>query len=658
MAGKIIRTVAVRVRADVSDFEKNMQKTQKVMTGVANKMKSIGKTMSTTITLPIIAVATASTKMAMSHQNSMKQIENNLGSSSKAVNDWVNNNAKAFNMAKVDASQFAATYSNLLGGFLNDAQNADFTKALLQQSSVIANKTGRTVDDVMERIRSGLLGNTESIEDLGVNVNVALLQTTDAFKKIAGNKSWDKLSFQAQQQIRLFAILEQSINKYGTTIEQNATSKLQGNIAKMKDLGLTIGQKLLPFVVKLLDWGNKMLDWLTNLDPQVQNTIMVVAGLAAAAGPLLVVVGSLVGSFGALAPVVAAVTTPVGAVIAVVAALTAGMVVLYNKNSQFRDSVNTTWNNIQSVIQAVVSNIGKSFDNLGIDFDKVASKMINAVNNIMSRISLASTAIRQFTEGNWQEGLENWRRANNIFADVTHQGSSMRMHGGGGGSFGSAYSSGGKMYADLEKAKLAAKGTQQTALSTDWLNKAIDGLKDFGDSGTETYDKLKSSVDSFVDSLKNQTDAYMNFVGVFESANNSMAISGERWLNRLKGQLKATQTYQQSMAFLQGKAQSGVISNQLLSQLQSMGVGGAGQLQQLTKMSDSQLQQASGLYGQRLGISQDMAYNDVMRSRNADKAANQIIIQITGNTLVADDDAITDKMAAQIAKKLKAQGVV
>lgn len=644
MAGKVIRTVAVKVRADVSDFEKNFKKIQKVTTDVSNKMKSIGSGMTKAITAPMAAIATVTTKMAMSYQNSTKQIENNLKSSSKSVNDWVNNNARAFNMAKVDASQYAAVYSNLLSGFLSDNQNADFTKALLQQSSVIANKTGRTVDDVMERIRSGLLGNTESIEDLGVNVNVALLQTTDAFKKIAGNKSWDKLSFQAQQQIRLFAILEQSMKKYGTTIEQNATSKLQGNIAKMKDLGLAIGQKLLPFVVKLLDYGNRMLDWLNNLDPQMQNTILVVAGLAAAAGPLLIVAGSLVSSFAALAPVIAAIGGPVAIVIASITAITGAMVVLYNKNAEFQNSVNTVWSNVQSIVQTVAGNIKSILSNLGIDFDSVMQVMTSAVNNVMSRIALASTAIRQMTEGNIWEGLQNLGRANNWLVGLDPSTVNKNGHGGGGGSFGSPN---------------VAKGTQQSAaLSTDWLKKSMDGLKDFGSKGVETYDKLKSSVDSFVDSLRNQTDAYMNFVGVFESANRDMAISGERWLSRLKGQLKATQTYQSSMAFLQGKAQKGIISNQLLSQLQSMGPSGAAQLQQLTKMTDAQLRQASGLYGQRLGISQDMAYNDVMRSRNADKAANQIIIQITGNTLVADNDAITDKMAAQIAKKLKAQGVV
>ena len=77
---------------------------------------------------------------------------------------------------------------------------------LLKASSVIASATGRTMEDVMDRIRSGLLGNTEAIEDLGVNVNVALLESTDAFKKFAGDKSWNQLDFQTFQSFPFYML--------------------------------------------------------------------------------------------------------------------------------------------------------------------------------------------------------------------------------------------------------------------------------------------------------------------------------------------------------------------------------------------------------------------------------------------------------------------
>ena len=75
----------------------------------------------------------------------------------------------------------------------------------MRASAIIASKTGRTFDDVSSRIRSGMLGSTESIEDLGVYTQVSMLESTEAFKKFANGSSWAQLDFKLQQQIRLAA---------------------------------------------------------------------------------------------------------------------------------------------------------------------------------------------------------------------------------------------------------------------------------------------------------------------------------------------------------------------------------------------------------------------------------------------------------------------
>jgi hypothetical protein len=76
----------------------------------------------------------------------------------------------------------------------DQATNAELTNKYLNMTAVIASKTGRTVEDVQERIRSGLLGNTEAVEDLGVFVNVKTIEMTEAFQRIADGRSWEKLT--------------------------------------------------------------------------------------------------------------------------------------------------------------------------------------------------------------------------------------------------------------------------------------------------------------------------------------------------------------------------------------------------------------------------------------------------------------------------------
>lgn len=189
------------------------------------------------------------TIMAMQVEGAVQQIKRTMGESSQMFLKWAKDNGLAFNLAQSDVMKFGAIYSNLLSGFAGGTkQTMQYTQELLKASSIIASGTGRTMEDVMERIRSGLLGNTEAIEDLGINVNVAMLQSTEAFKRFANGQEWNDLSFQTQQQIRLFAILEQTSSKFGNEIMNNTNSRMQQLVAVLKDVWLNLGNAFLPIL--------------------------------------------------------------------------------------------------------------------------------------------------------------------------------------------------------------------------------------------------------------------------------------------------------------------------------------------------------------------------------------------------------------------------
>lgn len=79
-----------------------------------------------------------------------------------------------------------------------------------------------------------------------------MLESTEAFKKFAGDQSWNQLDFQIQQQIRLFAILEQTTQKFGDSVLQNTNSSLAQFTAILKDITLNIGNGLLPILNAVL----------------------------------------------------------------------------------------------------------------------------------------------------------------------------------------------------------------------------------------------------------------------------------------------------------------------------------------------------------------------------------------------------------------------
>jgi hypothetical protein len=188
-----------------------------------------------------------SIRAAMDVEGAMLQIQRIMGASAAVFENWAQTQAKAYGMAREEAYQYGAIYGNLISSFARDTQEVTrYTMELLQASAVVASRTGRTMTDVMERIRSGLLGNTEAIEDLGINVNVAMLESTKAFRQFARGRSWQQLAFQEQQQIRLLAILEQANQKYGNTLADTVQTKQLMFISTLKNIRLNFGQAFLP----------------------------------------------------------------------------------------------------------------------------------------------------------------------------------------------------------------------------------------------------------------------------------------------------------------------------------------------------------------------------------------------------------------------------
>ncbi|VNG95280.1 TMP repeat family [Streptococcus pneumoniae] len=222
----------------------------------------------------LLDVGMYSTQTALEVSASMNQIKRQMGESSQSFLKWVNDNANAMNMGVGEATNYGAVYSNLFSGFIKDTNKLSaYTAKMLQTSAVVAEGSGRTITDVMERIRSGLLGNTEAIEDLGINVNVAMIKSTEAFKRFSNGQSWDQLDFQTQQQIRLMAILEQATAKYGDTLSNSVNGRISLFKSLMKDAALNLGNSMLPIINAIMPVLNSFAMVLKNVTAKLAEFI-------------------------------------------------------------------------------------------------------------------------------------------------------------------------------------------------------------------------------------------------------------------------------------------------------------------------------------------------------------------------------------------------
>lgn len=212
-----------------------------------------------TAVVAVMAVATVgiyqASQAAVKFEADLGRLNMQLKGNSKEFMTW----ARSLGLAKSTAAEMGATYGTLLSAFTSDNNTlANQTKQLVQATRVVASATGRTIDDTTERIRSGLLGNTEAIEDLGIFVNVSMIESTNAFKKFANGKHWDQLDFRIQQQIRLQAILEQAQARYGNNLQNNVMTKQTLLMEQLKDVKLNFSQAFLPIWDSILPALNSL----------------------------------------------------------------------------------------------------------------------------------------------------------------------------------------------------------------------------------------------------------------------------------------------------------------------------------------------------------------------------------------------------------------
>ncbi|HEV0701921.1 TPA: hypothetical protein VXD66_002029, partial [Streptococcus pneumoniae] len=283
----------VMIDAEIAPFRKKMKEVENQVKGTSDQVKnatakvreqsnSIGSAFGklakfagfAILGKKLLDVGMYSTQTALEVSAAMNQIKRQMGESSQSFLKWVNDNANAMNMGVGEATNYGAVYSNLFSGFIKDTNKLSaYTAKMLQTSAVVAEGSGRTITDVMERIRSGLLGNTEAIEDLGINVNVAMIESTEAFKKFANGQSWQQLDYQTQQQIRLMAILEQATAKYGNTLSNSVNGRISLFKSLMKDAALNLGNSMLPIINAIMPVLNSFAMVLKNVTAKLAEFI-------------------------------------------------------------------------------------------------------------------------------------------------------------------------------------------------------------------------------------------------------------------------------------------------------------------------------------------------------------------------------------------------
>ena len=274
-------SIILSTKVDTSGINKGMSQMQGKATNLTKTFSKLGAAIASAFAIQkIIQFSNEAGQLATQTEASVQRLVDIYGSASDSVGDFIDANARALGMSKAAAASFSSVYGNLFGVWADQATNAELTNRYLNMTAVVASKTGRTVEDVQERIRSGLLGNNEAIEDLGIFVNVKTIEMTDAFKRMAGGKSWEQLDAYTQQQIRSMAILEQATAKYGDEVADTSATIRNRYKAAYEDFqnswGNIVNTVLLPVLetlTQIFDIATKGLNALSGRSGQILENV-------------------------------------------------------------------------------------------------------------------------------------------------------------------------------------------------------------------------------------------------------------------------------------------------------------------------------------------------------------------------------------------------
>lgn len=320
----------VKIGADTSDFEGKMEGVASRFQSIGDRIGNIGRGMTTAVTLPLAAIGALSINAASDMNESMNKVSVVFDDAGQSVIDFTSTAADQLGMSQQAALEAAGTFGNLFTSMgMATGPAAEMSTDLLTLSADLASFNNLDPTQVFEKLRSGLVGEVEPLRALGINLTQATVEAKAMEMGLAATA--DALTPAMMIQARYALITEQSANAQGdfARTADGFANKTRIVKAQVKDLAAGIGQQLLPFALKLLEWVQKGMTWFGQLSPTIKTVILVVAGLAAALGPVLMVLGPIISGIGAVIPIITAVVgviggpllLVIGAVIAVVTLL-------------------------------------------------------------------------------------------------------------------------------------------------------------------------------------------------------------------------------------------------------------------------------------------------------------------------------------------------
>lgn len=308
----------------------------------------------------------------------------------------------AFSKVMVEMQLAAETGSSKLNDFAKVAgMSADEFATAFKKDA-----TGALMAFIDGLSKSGKQGKSaiKILDDMGIketrlrNALLSSANASDIFSEAIkmGSEAWENNSALTEEAEKRYATAEANIQIFKNTLN---------------DLAITFGEIVLPYLIKFIDKLKGVIEWFDKLSPTMKNTILIIGGIIAAIGPLLIVLGSIAKGVSNIITLVSfLITHPLIAIIAAIVAVIAIFVL-------FGDQIKEVMDNIFNWITGIFDKIKGFFE--GSIFLGMFAGVIQNFENILEAAKRIFGGIIDLIKGvftgDWKRA---WEGIKNIFGGI------------------------------------------------------------------------------------------------------------------------------------------------------------------------------------------------------------------------------------------------
>lgn len=182
--------------------------------------------------------------------------------------------AKSFDLSKKSVTEMVASTGDLLTGFgFAQDEALNLTKNIVTLGGDLAsfsNIEGGSAEAV-EKLRKGLLGETENLKSLGIVVNETIMK--EKARQLGLSDNLKTLTEAEKIELRYQIAIDQSKNAIGdyARTQDSLANRQRAFKAQLEDTMTSIGTILEPVKMKIVDFGARALESFNNALPSIKN---------------------------------------------------------------------------------------------------------------------------------------------------------------------------------------------------------------------------------------------------------------------------------------------------------------------------------------------------------------------------------------------------